>query len=105
MATASLSLDLSNLPALLAALGNGLELAFITSDGNTWTAALVQTGQPAYVYSGTDVTPGAALTALVQEISDQVVGDATIASTKATAVAASVKPSAVQPGGTIKGAT
>lgn len=93
------AIDLSNLPAILSALGSNLQLALVTSDGVTWTAALVQQGQPAFVYQGAGNDPGSAVSALQTAISGQASTDAAAATTRATAVAAAVKSNAVQPGG------
>jgi hypothetical protein len=99
---ANYAIDLSNLPGLLAALPFGLQLALVTSDGVTWTAALVQQGQPAYVYSATGADPGSATVALLASISGQASIVATSAAVVATAIATAVRPSAVQPGGAVK---
>jgi len=79
-------LDLSSLPALLAALGSGQQLALLTADGITWTAS-IQSGGLAPFGVAPSSDPKTAFAALVQRTSGQAAAAVQAATATATAVA------------------
>lgn len=96
------TIDVSKVPALLSALGPAAQLALVTADGVTWTAAVVTAGQPAYVYSGTGgPDPATALSALVAAITSATAAVAQTSAATATAVAAAATAVPVQPNGKV----
>lgn len=83
-----MAFNLTNLPTLLAALGNNLALALITQDGVTFTAAIVSSGMPNTLYSGSGPTQAAALSALAAAVTNAAAANATGAANVSSAVQA-----------------
>lgn len=80
--------DVSKAVPVLAALGPSARLALVTADGVTWTAAIVNDGQPAYAYSAAAADPETAIGGLLTAVGAQVATVVKAATAQATAIAA-----------------
>lgn len=99
----TVTIDLSTLPALLAALGGGQQLALLTADGTTWMAAIVPAGvgQPPPGFAPPPARapdPQTAFSSLVQATSATTTNTATATAVVAAAVANIAKAVPIGPG-------